>query len=453
MNSSPAAAATSGGDAASLNRDCFCISLDSDALKRALQADPETADLFQLIRDRCPHLFSNLPVFVSSQHLDQMAAVIRAVETVVALPAYREAVLAWAPTIARFEPAGARGVFLSYDFHLGASGPQLIEINTNAGGALLNAALARAQRACCAAMEGMTAGTIPLDSIDGSFLEMFKTEWRLSRGARALRSIAIVDDQPEQQYLYPEFLLFRRLFSHHGFHAIIADASEFRLRDGVLWHGNEKIDLVYNRLTDFTLEQPAHAALREAYLSNAAVLTPHPRAHALYADKRNLAVLSDSNALRRLGVVPKISRTLLDGIPRTQTVDPALADRLWSERRGLFFKPAAGYGSKAAYRGDKITHRVWNEILKGDYVAQAFVSPGERMIGDVPDHEAPLALKFDLRNYVYDGQVQFVAARMYHGQTTNFRTPGGGFAPVFTLRESAKDPNPRTEPHRCPDKR
>jgi hypothetical protein len=25
------------------------------------------------------------------------------------------------------------------------------------------------------------------------------------------------------------------------------------------------------------------------------------------------------------------------------------------------------------------------------------------------------------------------AARLYRGQTTNFRTPGGGFAPVLTL--------------------
>jgi hypothetical protein len=28
--------------------------------------------------------------------------------------------------------------------------------------------------------------------------------------------------------------------------------------------------------------------------------------------------------------------------------------------------------------------------------------------------------------------VQFITARLYQGQTTNFRTPGGGFAPVFT---------------------
>jgi len=39
-------------------------------------------------------------------------------------------------------------------------------------------------------------------------------------------------------------------------------------------------------------------------------------------------------------------------------------------------------------------------------------------------------LKSDVRCYVYDGKIQLVAARLYQGQTTNFRTPGGGFAPV-----------------------
>ena len=41
-------------------------------------------------------------------------------------------------------------------------------------------------------------------------------------------------------------------------------------------------------------------------------------------------------------------------------------------------------------------------------------------------------LKLDLRAYVYDGVSQLLAARLYQGQTTNFRTRGGGFAPVLT---------------------
>jgi hypothetical protein len=37
-----------------------------------------------------------------------------------------------------------------------------------------------------------------------------------------------------------------------------------------------------------------------------------------------------------------------------------------------------------------------------------------------------------LRCYVYDARVLSVAARLYRGQTTNFRTPGGGFAAVLS---------------------
>jgi hypothetical protein len=107
---------------------------------------------------------------------------------------------------------------------------------------------------------------------------------------------------------------------------------------------------------------------------------------------------------------------------------PENAERLWRQRGQLFFKPAAGFGSRAAYRGNKLTRRVWQEILAGDYVAQALVLPGTRATSANAPGEA---LKFDVRAYVYDGQVQSFAARLYQGQTTNFRTPGGGFAPVY----------------------
>jgi hypothetical protein len=57
--------------------------------------------------------------------------------------------LSWASEVARpdFGPLGA---FMGYDFHLAAAGPKPIEVNSNAGGAFLNALLAKAQRACCA---------------------------------------------------------------------------------------------------------------------------------------------------------------------------------------------------------------------------------------------------------------------------------------------------------------
>jgi hypothetical protein len=242
--------------------------------------------------------------------------------------------------------------------------------------------------------------------------------------------LAIVDDEPEAQYLAPEFELFRQMCQRHGFNARIVDAAALEWRDGRLWHAGQAIDIVYNRLTDFYLAGERHASLRSAYVAGAVVLTPHPRAHALHADKRNLIALSDPALLAAWAVAPEDRELLAAVVPNTRKVDAADADELWATRRHWFFKPAAGYGGKATYRGDKLTRRVWDEILAGDYVAQALVRPAER---GVELDGSRSELKFDLRAYAYDGQVQLLAARMYSGQTTNFRTPGGGFAPVVVI--------------------
>lgn len=416
--------------AAQLNRDCHCVSVDRARLTAALGLAGDPQGLARLL-DTHPHLFADSAVFVAPAQLACMARTIAAVEQVVALAGWQSRVLAHAGAHARIA-SPARGVFLGYDFHLGADGPQLIEINTNAGGALLNVALRQAQVACCDAINPAlclreSAGT------EAAFMAMFREEWRLVRGDAPLRRIAIVDDQPETQFLHPEFERFTQLFAAHGLAAVIVDAAALAVRDDALWAGDGRIDLVYNRLTDFSLDEPRHAALAEAWRRDLAVVTPHPRAHALYADKRNLALLTDVVALRALGAAEVDIAALQAGVPRTIVVDRENAPALWDARRQWFFKPATGYGSKAAYRGDKLTRGKWEEILAAvgaghDYVAQTLVPPSERRLQ--VDGE-PRALKVDIRNYVYAGQVQLVSARLYQGQTTNFRTPGGGFAPVF----------------------
>ena len=415
------------GNAENLNRDCLCVTVNRELLQRELEADNASADLYQELLATRPHLFSSIAVFVTPEQSARMREIIQAIEIVVALPAYRHHVLAAATDSAHVDH-GPRGVFMGYDFHLGPQGPQLIEINTNAGGALLNAALARAQTACCDEMQPWLPQPAALASLDDNFFEMFQREWQLQRNEQTLTRIAIVDDTPTEQYLYPEFVLFERLFQRHGLKVVITDPSELVLCHGKLWHENQRIDLVYNRLTDFALEEPRHAVLRAAYLDGSVVLTPHPRAHALYADKRNLIALTDAAQLRAWQVPEDVIHTLLSGIPRTLPVTADAAETLWSQRRTLFFKPAAGYGGKAAYRGDKLTKRVWDEIIAGNYVAQERIAPSERRLRcDGPE----TVLKLDIRNFVYAGEVQLLAARLYQGQTTNFRTPCGGFAPVF----------------------
>jgi len=154
---------------------------------------------------------------------------------------------------------------MGYDFHLAQDGPRLIEINSNAGGAFLNAALARAHRASCEPVAPLFAPPNGLPHLDDVFLAMFRVEWRAQRGDMPGHSVVIADDAPETQYLAPEFQMARALFAAHGLVAVVADPRTLQWRDGALWHptlpAGMPVDLVYNRLTDFYLQDIGHGDL------------------------------------------------------------------------------------------------------------------------------------------------------------------------------------------------
>ena len=421
------------GRAERLNRGCFCISLDRPKLSVALDHEVgETGFAFALMATH-PTLFSNVPVFVPSDTLDKIGQVIAAIEAVARLPGYRATVLSYAPAIA-VKDLGPLGAFMGYDFHITPDGPQLIEVNSNAGGAFLNALLARAQRACCAGGRVPFASTTA-DGFGQAVKKMFVAEWQvLGRTGEPVR-IAIVDDDPIGQFLYPEFRLAKALLDGLGIETLIADAAALEFNGESLKVAGQKIDLVYNRLVDFGFDEPRHSALRAAYETGRVVVTPNPHVHALLADKRNLALISNSAQLEDWGLAPDLVTALGDGVPNTVVVSAENADTLWHNRRNLFFKPAKGYGSKATYRGEKLTTKVWAEISRGDYVAQTFALPGARKVSE---GEVCPVLKVDVRIYTYAAQPILAAARLYQGQATNMRTPGGGFAPVLEIDETVQ---------------
>jgi hypothetical protein len=407
-----------GEAAAKLNGDCHAGGVDRAALQHAMLT--QGGVWHGLVTERCQHLFADVAVFVGAAQLRQMRAVIAAVERVVmggGAGGGEGAAGGW-------EQRSAKGVFYGYDFHLNPRGAHLIEINTNAGGAFLNALLIDSQRDA-----GLQGAAIAEVELERRFLAMFRNEWRLARGDAPLGTVAIVDEQPEAQYLYPEFLLAQRMFERAGITAHIADPAALHTRGDALYLDGQRIDLLYNRLTDFSLQR--HPVLRQAYLDDTVVLTPDPAHYARYSDKRNLVRLSDAVALRALGAAEADIATLLAGVPQTLLVEAAEHERWRRERKQWFFKPAGEYGGKGVYRGANITHRVFEEIMLGGYVAQRMAAPGERMVCAEGEDAQPF--KFDVRCYVYDGHVQMVAARLYRGQTTNFRTPGGGFAPVYLV--------------------
>lgn len=417
--------------AEALNRDCYCIAVDKEALHSSLEAHLRDSGLPEQLLDASSHRFADSPVFLQHAHLQEMQQLIRAVENVTHNSAYRDTVLAVAPAAAR-QDLGPRGVFFAYDFHLGAEGPQLIEINTNAGGVLLNQYLASAQKACCAEVTNFFGGKAKFADVENELLAMFKEEWQSQCPGETLHTIAIVDNDPSTQFLYPELLLFQSLFERHGIEAIIADPKDFSIKENTLRLNGQKVDMVYNRLTDFYLEGRDSACLLDAYQKGIAVFTPSPYVYALYADKRNLTLLSDSDRLREFGVEEEAIRALGRSLPTTVNVTKDNAAELWTNRKRLFFKPTTGYGSRGAYRGAKLTRRVWENIINADYIAQDMVPPSERQL--IINGEKR-SLKLDIRCVTYNGNIQQLSARLYQGQTTNLRTEGGGLATVFPTPE------------------
>lgn len=415
-----------------LNRGCFCLPLDRRQIDAGIVGHSQITELAGILSSR-QNLFAASAVFVSNPDVSAMLAQIRAIEAATTLDEYRRKALAGMDPGATRAQTGTNGLFMGYDFHISRQGPQLIEVNTNAGGAFLVDMMQKS-----AGVDLQACGVQPWSpgEFEPSVLDMFLTEWRLAGRTGRPHTIAIVDEQPADQYLYPDMLLTQEFLVRNGIDTVVAEPGMLTLDGDRLMFGGQAIDMVYNRLTDFQLTDSANTALLAALLDDRVVVSPAPRHHALFASKRNLIMLTDTDRLRAWGL-SQSDTDMLSTIPQTLAVTDDSADQLWTDRRRYFFKPVNGYAGRGAYRGDKLTRRVWADIVAGDYVAQAFVAPSVRGIELV---NGPASLKFDVRIYSYAGKPLGLAARVYQGQTTNFRTEGGGFAPVIQFGNNSCRP-------------
>jgi hypothetical protein len=372
-------------------------------------------------------------VALAPNHFEEIRAAVGAAFRTAHTEAFAALVDAGAGAVERHRPRHF-AVFMGYDFHIGPDGPRLIEINTNAGGALLNglhtAALCRPERLACACRE-----LLPVDAMEKRLFGTFTAEFAAARPGVALRRVAIADDRPAEQPLRSEFELFRLLFERAGVEASVCDVAQLERVPGGLALAGRALDLVYLRDTDWRLEAPRSRALREAYLADDVLVTPSPREHHLLANKERLALFARADAMQALGASPADAALLASLVPETRRLDELGLEGAWRTRGEWFFKPATAYGSRAVYRGDKISRRKLEEIFAlGGFVAQRRVDPGRI---EVATDEGPRRMKFDVRAYAYRDEVLLLGARVYEGQVTNLRTPGGGFSAICVVRSDA----------------
>jgi len=373
------------------------------------------------------------PVFVSHKHIDTMRSIVRTLTDMSERPDFQQKIKKHLPSIVT-HPTKAVGVLFGYDFHLSDDGPKLIEVNTNAGAIYLNHYLSQTQSPCCDRIGAfMNSPTNNDEALESALLVMFKHEYLRQVPEGVLQTIAILDDEPEKQFLYDEFKIFQRMFQNAGIQTFIVDPSELDYDGNKLNYRGNTIDLIYNRHTDFYLEGEELLNIKNAYLNGQIVLTPNPRAYGYAADKRLLSLLSNKEFLDALGVDDSSKKLLLNSIPKTVIVSKENADTLWMHKKSYFFKPMTGYGSKATYHGAKLTRKTWEWIVESkNYIAQQFVTPSRRTL--IQDGESK-EFKVDIRNYVYNGDTLLLAARLYRGQATNMKTPCGGFATVYSTNE------------------
>ena len=314
-------------------------------------------------------------------------------------------------------PAENLSVLMSYDFHLDGETPRLLEINTNAAGYLIADTLYRTHAQSNPFPSAMK-------SLKKSFIEEFQ---RL--GLEGSPHIAIIDEVPHAQKMYPAFLLFKSLFEKWGYTASIHDYIDLTYRDGALFAEEQKIDFIYNRYCDFTLSDRSSEELRRAYLAGACGYSPNPKEYILLADKRRLVPMSSDGWLEAVASsdisIDAIRNVLLPTWHGSQFADTS---QVWQKRKQLFFKPPQSYAGKGAYRGSSISRKVFNRVMSEDTLIQQYVPAP---IITFESDETSADWKYDLRAFAYGGEVQMLIARIYQGQITNFSKTYGGYCPIF----------------------
>jgi len=308
-------------------------------------------------------------------------------------------------------------VLMGYDFHITADGiAKLIEVNTNAGG------LWFADRSYHPSTFQFS------DKLAQHLLNTFLADYQLfQRDETATpQLIAIIDQKPLEQFLYPEMQVFAQLFKQAGIECSIIDPSEIEEKNSRLYYKDKAIDLIYNRHCDFYFHSSEMALIAKAWQAQSVCITPNPKIYGLLADKQRMADWCKADFLESL-LPPESAQRLRTALPKTHLLSELNQDDFWGQRKQWVFKPLNGYASRGVYVGDKLTKSKFNSFIPEETLVQERIKPSITLS---PDGEK---FKTDFRLFTYRKQILAVSARLYQGQVTNLRTINGGFSRVTLI--------------------
>jgi hypothetical protein len=256
--------------------------------------------------------------------------------------------------------------------------------------------------------------------------------------------VAIVDFQEVKTR--GDQVILQRAFEERGVKCMLADPREMELRDGWLWAGRHKVDLVYRRalLSELLEKKDEVGPFLRAYDSRVAVFVNSFRCR-LSEDKVFFALLTDEAFA---GLMTEEERAMAARcVPWTRRVaerrtvrngrEVDLVPHVVERRQELVLKPAHGYGGQSVFIGSETPAGEWEAAVRAachePWVVQERVTIPEESFPVVESGGLAFeSFKLNANPFYVGGAEVGAIARASRSSVINV-SAGGGSVPSFVV--------------------
>lgn len=265
-------------------------------------------------------------------------------------------------------------------------------------------------------------------------------------GSYSKPQIAIVDWRTVRTR--PEFEALKIYFEEQGYSTTIADPRDLVFKNGKLYDGEFRIDLLYRRVIVGELLDKLDECQEfvKAYKARA-ICVVNPVRSRLAATKAVMSILTNPDYDRFF--TSEENDVKARHIPWTRRIIDAekfyggrkvyLLDFLKDEKDTLVLKPSEGYGGHDVTVGRETTSEDWNKAidraLKGDWVVQEFCNIPTMSVPVVINGKLEFTLKkVNLNPFALAGRYGGSLSRLSEESVINV-SRGGGLIPALTAEE------------------
>ncbi|MBN1587085.1 MAG: circularly permuted type 2 ATP-grasp protein [Candidatus Omnitrophica bacterium] len=267
-------------------------------------------------------------------------------------------------------------------------------------------------------------------------------------GRREHPSIAIVDWRDVKTQ--GEFKLLQNYLNQEGYEAVIADPRDLVYKQGELYAGGVRIDLVYRRVIFNELMESIYEVqdFIRAYRDKK-VCVVNPLRSRLAANKAMLSLLTNNaydhfftdkeNEAKKKYIA--WTRRLVDAEHFYGGRKKLVIDLVLNHQEDMVLKPADGYGGKNVFIGRETSKEEWRRLAEKaldaeeEWVVQEYVPIPEQTVPVIEGNAVKLVKKkVNINPYVFNGRYAGAIARLSDDSVINV-SAGGGLVPAITYAE------------------